>query len=85
MGTVIIDCFHDRALFQICWPHRLAVVQWILVNISIDPQINSIAQWQYTARWKVHYSFYHVAQGNDVILKGKKSRGEKLSGCNVAD
>lgn len=29
---------------------------------------------------------YHVAQGNDVILKGKGSEGEKLSGCcDVAD
>ena len=45
--------------------------------MSIDPQLNSIAQWQYTAQWKVHYCFHHVAQGNNVIFfkKGKGVRG----------
>lgn len=33
----------------------------------------------------MHYCFYHVAQGNDVILKGKRSRAEKLNGCDVGD
>lgn len=29
MDTFVIDCFHDGALSQICWPHRLTVVKWI--------------------------------------------------------
>lgn len=47
-------------------------------NVSTDSQFKSIAQWQYTAQWKVHYCFYHVAQGNDVKLtKGTRCRRAK--------
>lgn len=48
MGAVVVDCYHDRALFQI-WTHTQTYTHTytLIQETSIEPQLNSVAQWQY--------------------------------------
>lgn len=48
----------------------------------VELLLNTIAQWQYTAQWKVHYCYYyyyhhHVSQGKEGLILKKVRRSER--------